>query len=354
MINKIKDIVKNVEQSYRFNRVTKAFERRYLNVNPDLFKETIDGDLIKQYEMKWSVFGKKVETKTFRLCYNLSGIADLNIVPENLFASVIEPRLNRYAISNFLEIKNVYNKWFRSSEHFPKAFFHKIDGIYYNNDYQIINDIDHYLSQNRLELPVIIKASKDTYGGTDVRFIKRPEDVKIALSEFKNLVCQEVIKQSKFLEDINSSSINTIRTCLYRNDQGSFEVLNNSIRFGVNGSLDNETSGGIVCNINENGMLHTYAVDKYANKFVEHPNTCAKFLSLKIPFYDELNQVAIKIANELIYCNLASLDMCLDMNNNWRCIEVNLRGQTIRFAQYAGKGFFGKHTDDVIKKVRDI
>lgn len=38
--------------------------------------------------------------------------------------------------------------------------------------------------------------------------------------------------------------MNTIRTCLYRDLTGKFKVINNSIRFGIDGGLDNETGGG--------------------------------------------------------------------------------------------------------------
>jgi hypothetical protein len=45
---------------------------------------------------------------------------------------------------------------------------------------------------------------------------------------------------------------------------------------------------------------------------------------------------------------LAGWDMSLDDQGRWRCIEVNLEGNTIRFAQYAGQPFFGEFTDEVI------
>jgi len=115
--------------------------------------------------------------------------------------------------------------------------------------------------------------------------------------------------------------------------------------------LDNETGGGIVCNIDENGVLNKYAVNKYCNKYLMHPNSGVIFEGIKIPFFNQLIELSEKIANEIPLCNLVSLDMCLDAENKWRCIEVNLEGQTIRFSQYAGKSFFGKYTDEVLERV---
>jgi hypothetical protein len=131
---------------------------------------------------------------------------------------------------------------------------------------------------------------------------------------------------------------------------GVFEVLNNTMRFGIDGGLDNETSGGIVCNIDGNGNFRDYAVNKYGVKYFEHPNSGFVFKGKEVPFYHELLEISKKISNELILCDLVSLDMALDRNNKWRCIEINLGGQTIRFAQYAGEGFFGKYTDEVIER----
>lgn len=180
--------------------------------------------------------------------------------------------------------------------------------------------------------------------------IKAINNLKEVLSTYENLACQEKIIQSKLIDRINPG-INSIRTCLYRTRSGKFKVLNNSIRFGVAGSLDNETAGGLVCNIGNNGYLNTYAVKKYCEKHKIHPDSKVSFSDIVIPFYDNLFQVAEMIANQIPLCNLVSLDMCLDINNNWRCIEINLAEQTIRFAQYAGVGFFGDYTDEVIKGV---
>lgn len=197
---------------------------------------------------------------------------------------------------------------------------------------------------------MILKPSKDTFGGAGVSKIKSKKELFEKINKYDHVVCQELIIQNEYLSEINNSSVNSVRSCLYRDSSGSFKVLNNSMRFGINGGLDNETSGGIVCNINDDGQLNGYALDKYANKFSEHPNSHKKFNSIKVPFYDELNIISVEIANQVPLCNLISLDMCLDNQNNWRCLEMNLGGQTIRFAQYAGKGFFGNYTDEVIER----
>lgn len=337
-------------QKYFFFNATRSFKRRYKNYDKHLFTKTISNSIIREYKKKWEVFGEKVEIDTFLLCYNLSGKIDYNIIPENLFAAVIQKKLNAHKELSFFAIKNIYEKWFNNKEVFPKSYFHKINNIYYDEIFQIIDNIDIFLLNTLFKYPLILKCSKDSYGGIGIRKYYDLEELKKGINEFSNLVCQELIVQNEELSLINNSGVNSIRTCLYRTLSGKFEVINNSIRFGINGSLDNETSGGIVCNIDETGKLNNYAVNKYAVKYFKHPNSNIEFSKVRIPFFENLNIAAENIANQIPFCNLLSLDMCLDNHNNWRCIEINLSGQTIRFSQYAGKGFFGKYTNEVIKK----
>lgn len=165
-----------------------------------------------------------------------------------------------------------------------------------------------------------------------------------------NLVVQEKLKQSSKISRFNPDSINSIRVCLLKVD-GEFVVINTSLRMGKDGSLDNETAGGIVCSISEEGKLNNFAVDKFCSKYFFHPNTEVVFDGEIIPFYPSLISTSQKIAKNIFNTDLISLDMCLDDKGVWRCIELNLFGQTIRFAQYAGKPFFGEYTDYVINKI---
>jgi len=346
----IKKVYKSLYKKYLFENSTKAFKRRYKKYDQNLFSNTLSSSVIEEYKQRWSRFGVKVETNTFTLCHNLSGNINFDIVPENIFAAIIEKNLNPHKELSFFTLKNMYEKWFSNPDIFPMSYLHKIDGIFYDTNFHIIDNIDKYLDSNDFIFPNILKPSKDSSGGADIIKITNKEDLEFYISKYKYFVCQELILQNEYLNSINNSSINSIRSCLYRDSTGNFKVLNNSIRFGINGGLDNETAGGIVCNIQREGILNEYALDKYANKYYEHPNSHVKFNSIKIPFYDELNKVIVEIANQIPLCNLVSLDMCLDYKNNWRCLELNLQSQTIRFAQYAGKGFFGEYTDEVISR----
>lgn len=347
----IKTVVHTTAPS-RFLAHSILWKIRYNNVDKKLFKKTLNKDILKKYKKKWEVFGYPVETNTFLLCYNLSGNIDFNIVPEPIYSAIIEPLLNPYKESelSFLAVKNIYQKWFKDTEVFPKNYLNKIDNYFYDSDLKIIDDINAYINSFNFTYPLICKPSIGTAGGKGVITINSLDELKGSLKSYSNLTYEEKLSQNTYLDKIYPG-INSIRTCVYRKRNGDFEVLNNSIRFGMNGSLDNETAGGLICNIHDNGQLNSYAISKYCDKYERHPNTDVKFSNIEIPFYSGLNDLSIKIASQIPLCNLVSLDMCLDKDNNWRCIEVNLNNQATRLSQYAGKGFFGKYTDEVISRV---
>src|SRR5699024_10862011 len=100
-----------------------------------------------------------------------------NIIPENLFAAIIEKELNSLKELSFFSIKNIYEKWFENKEVFPQAYFHKIDGVYYDNRYNLIGDIFKYVEETEFEFPLILKPSKDTGGGTGVKKIETKEEL---------------------------------------------------------------------------------------------------------------------------------------------------------------------------------
>lgn len=186
----------------------------------------------------------------------------------------IEPFLNNERYIGFLECKSIYNKWYGQGV-FPKDYFHKIEGGYFTPEFDIIEDIESFIDceVGNINFPVVIKPSKDSYGGKDVYFVNSKIEIKEIISQYSNLVVQEKIEQSELINVFNKDSVNTVRVCLYKDKAGRFHVINASIRMGVNGSLDNLSDGGIVCNINPTEKLNSYANDKHGKKYIKHPNS---------------------------------------------------------------------------------
>lgn len=328
-----------------------SFKKRHSAIenNGEYEKIKLSPEEVKEYVDYWSSISKEVNLKTVEICKSFSGKFDKRIIPEEFFPLYIEPKLNSLNNVSFLENKSLYNKWFGNGI-FPNCYFHKINGNYYDNQLIKIVDINSFIDNLDIKFPIVYKPNVDSYGGKDVFFLNSKKEIIAKNDEFRNVVVQEKIIQHYSLDKIYSESINTIRVCLLRRPiNNQIVLLNASLRMGKDGSLDNETAGGIVCNIDNLGFLNKYAINKYGQRFFKHPNSNVQFENIEIQSYSDLIQTSISIAEKLLYANLISLDMCMDNSGRWRCIEINLGGQTIRFSQYAGRPFFGEYTDEIVE-----
>lgn len=336
---------------YSQRRAKISWDERFKKVfaiNP-CYKMPINKTEEKVHSNYWSCFSGKVNMNTIRVCFHISSVSSAEIVPEEIFVSDIEPTLNKCKSIDYISNKSFYELWFTDSR-FPKCFIHNIDGEIYDDKLNSISSPDINDIAKMLDYPVVLKPNRDSYGGKDVFFIKNIEELIDITKDRKDFVVQEKIKQHPFFSKFHSTGLNTIRVYLYRSvSNNKIIVLNAALRMGKGGSLDNETAGGIVCFIKNNGQLNGFAVDKYGCKFETHPDTKLGFSEL-VPYYDDLISESIKIGQKLFFGRLIGLDAALDFNSRWRFIEINPFGHTIRFAQYAGQPFFG----DCTKEVRDF
>lgn len=329
-----------------------SFYKRHRNIykNEEFLVNSLTKIEKKEYLKYWRKVNPLVSTKTVEISKSLSGKYNKYIVPEEVYALKVENYLIPRKSVAFIENKSFYEKWFGEGV-FPKTYFHKIDNAYYDSELNLINDIDSFIINYDIVFPAVFKPNVDSYGGANVFFVDSNEEILKLNREFENIVCQEKIIQSQLVDRIYKDSINTVRVCLYKGSSGFFKVINSSLRMGKDGSLDNESAGGVVCSISELGDFNEYAVDKLGLKYKKHPNNNFMFAGESLPFYNEMLDISENIANKIFQTRLVSLDMCLDGDNKWRCIEVNLLGQTIRFAQYAGKPFFGLFTEELYSEM---
>ncbi|MEK6265506.1 MAG: ATP-grasp domain-containing protein [Clostridium sp.] len=353
---KNKNFIKNkTVEAWKGLSVYSAFYKYHKNLykKTDLEKAKLTSNEKKEYRDYWKSISPIISLDAIELSKSLTGIFNKKIIPEEFFPLYIEPHLNSERKLTFLENKSVYNKWFDPGI-FPKDLFHKLNNSYYTHDFKIIKDIDLFIEEQVTvnDFPMVIKPNKNSYGGKDIYFVNSKEDIKKIIKDHPNLVVQEKIEQSKLLDVFNKGSVNTVRICLYKDKEGGVHLLNASIRMGINGSLDNTSAGGIVCYIKPSGMLNKYAFDKNLKKYLKHPNSDLVFEYKKFPLYEELIKASQNVFKGITEAQLVSLDMSLDSNDRWRCIELNFFGQTIRFVQYAGQPFLGEYTDEIIENVR--
>lgn len=331
------------------NRDWRERFKRIFDLHPH-YKNPIDKEIEFKHRELWENLNSSINLDTIRVCYNISGKASPEIVPEEVYDSEIEKSLNRYEMTSFLSHKSVYDRWYGTGI-FPETFIHNIEGCIYDGEYNRISTNQQNKIMTSLPYPVVLKPNMGSSGGYNVFFPADPQELRSYIIDLgKNYLVQRRIDQHEFFSKFNKKGLNTLRVCLYRSvKDNTMHILNVALRMGKGGSLDNETAGGIVCFINSNGSMNHFAVDKYGQKFDCHPDTGIVFGDKNvIPEFDKLKGLSLELAEQVFLGRIISLDMCYDIMGNWRAIEINLFRQTIRFAQYAGYPFFGKYTTEVI------
>lgn len=100
---------------------------------------------------------------------------------------------------------------------------------------------------------------------------------------------EEPLKQHEKMNQLNPSSINTIRIATLIDDEGEVHVMFTFVRMGISGSyVDNSTSGGLNVLVNADGVITKPALcDKTGVLYEEHPDTHTPFRGFEIPYFQE-------------------------------------------------------------------
>ena len=329
-----------------------AARHKLVYLNNPLYATPCSSDVERAHLDLWKPIGRRPKMDTLRICANISGRLDIRIVPEELFACEVEDALRPATWAATVAHKSLYGRFF-PQQLFPRSFLHRINGEYYDSGLTIVPTDEAARLARGLPYPVIVKPNWGSSGGVGVSIAATEKDLLGELAVRSDCVVQEYLYQHPYFQQFNSSGINSVRLYTYRSPQsGRVHILNHALRMGKGGSLDNETAGGIVCYFADGGRLNMYAVDKYGRKYMDHPDTNICFAdATPVPSLGNLYEIAIALSNT-IPIRLAGWDFCMDLEGRWRCLEVNVQGNTIRFSQYAGIPFFGDLTEEVIECCR--
>jgi hypothetical protein len=314
--------------------------------------------VISRHKQLWSRFDEHINCDSFRILSSISGIQDPYFVPEYIYYSEIEPRLNNSIMSAAYSDKNFYDLYYQNKL-FPEVYIRSIEGILYDSNYKIIvnNPLKHFANKY-----VVAKKTLNTSGGLDVKFFRLNKNSFIDMSnntkkEFEevlhefgpNFVFQEYIKQHEYFAQFNKSSINTVRILTYRSTiNNKVFTVQSVLRIGQNGMrVDNQAAGGISSGIADSGKLNEYAVDKMGEIFFETNGIVFADVGI-IPFINKMKKYAIEIGNKNFYSRLLGFDFCVDVNEKVRLLEINNSNLETNFLQMNNGPLFGDFTNEII------
>ena len=274
-------------------------------------------------------------------------------IPDSFFYLFVDDYFTNPQHSNPCDDKNLYDLYFQDVNR-PKTVFRKIGNIFQDDKYNEIS-MDEAISRIDDFGEVIMKIAKFSCGGQGVLFWKPDTGNKDELLSFLRnsefIICQEVVKQHPILDELNPSSVNTIRlmTLVFKDE---VHMISSAIRFGINGlRTDNINSGGLACGLKPDGRLKDVGYDVCARKFACHPNG-KPVKQYQIPNYSQCVELVTKLAKRFLSVSkMISWDIAIDKNGNPLLIEFNLSGSGLNFHQICNGPILGDLTNDVLAEV---
>jgi len=277
---------------------------------------------------------------------------DVRFVSDDLFYCYIDPYYNDADAARWIDDKNYYDLLFKDV---PQAavIARKMNGFLLNADFEKIDE-NTVISLCKRYGEVIIKKSIDSEGGHGVQIVDVTETtdwLQKAILKNDEFVIQEVVKQHSALAAIHPNSINTLRIMSLFH-KGVVYILSTILRMGRDESrIDNASSGGIFCGVDESGKLRKYAYDVNGNRWDCHPSGVV-FEGYEIPGVDKCKDIvranAIKIAR---FCKMPSWDFAIDEKGNPIFIEVNMTYGQLDFHQMTNGPLFKDLTLEIMNEV---
>lgn len=341
---------------------TKKIKKIKASLNTSgLLIPAVSTEISVKHEKLWNGYGTKINTDWLRVYISISGINDFRFIPENIYYSEIEPRLNNKTFSKAYTDKNSYHRIIRNDV-LPEILLRSISGIFYTQDYMRIENANLYFDNIEASRSYIIKPSIEGGGGLDVRRVEFTGKQLIitpvidGISSIEELfkyykrdfVIQEYVKQHSFYYQFNSSSLNTVRILTYRSLRNEeIVILQRVFRIGRPGSIvDNQASGGIACGINSEGILSNFGVDKSGNKHFES-GSCKFERAGKLQSIESIDSLAIELAGNFRYSRLLGMDFAVDVKGKVLLIEINDSSNEINFYQMNNGPLFGDKSEEV-------
>lgn len=316
-------------------------------------KEKIDNFYLKNY-------GRKISYDYHRYYSSYMNSFDEKYIPEFIFISEIESKLNSLEYALVLSDKNLLPMLVGRNEKYrcAKIFVSSSNGILKNSDYEIINkDVAIDILKNIGEC--FYKPTVDSSSGRGCAVYNFKNGVDSYSGETlesifagcpANFNFQEIISNCESVKKLHPESLNTFRIVTYILDGQVFHFpIIMRIGRGV-AKVDNAHQGGIFIGVEDDGKLKKCGFTEFQDRFYEHPDTGIKFDGYAVPEVRQCIAAAHEMQAKLPQTRLMSFDFVADENGIPVLIEINLQYQTIWMSQMAhGKGAFGENTAKILK-----
>lgn len=290
---------------------------------------TVVNPYFKKYGFRFSM----LESEYYSQC---SGIRSDLYIPVTLYDYYILPYLNNEAWRLGFADKNMCTRIIHVDDAlkhidvmFPKCIICCINGHYFIGNKTLCSFDDAVQTVLNYDKDMIIKPSIDSHSGQGVKRINKEENSKVFITKlikdyYPNFTVQEIVRQHEDLALFNKSSVNTVRITTYQDFQGKIKVLYASQRFGISGSVVDNTfdgAGGGFCGIMEDGTyirkIHHYKDIGWTMMDNSFPQ--------KVPYYSKIKDAVLHLHTYFPQFSLIGWDVSVTPDGHPVIIEYNFR-----------------------------
>ena len=286
----------------------------------------------------------------------LNGIDSDRYLSMDLYYFYVIPALNRYDFKDAYLDKNIYSMLFPDVKQ-PVSVVKNMHGLFYING----NEVTLEQAVNAVcaaDGELIIKPTVETCNGEGIDQLQGldAEGVKALFEHYGiNFTVQQKVKQHPDLQQVNPTSLNSMRLYTYRRVDGTYAYLYPfaHLRFGGKGAIkDNVSQGGGTCLINEDGTVDD-RVYRFKSMTVASLKQETGVEKLTIPNYQGVIDTLLKMHRRLPYFDFVGWDVTVLPDGEPLLIEFNLV-PSVEGPQMMAGPMFGTYLDEVIERARRV
>ena len=360
-IGMAKTWMENEIPSYRHRRLYKVYSEQNKHRLELQHFENKKAEGEDAYLQKWGVLSSRVEPYSYRFFSHYCGPTP-NIVPEDIGHTCIEDVLNPLALRRVYCDKNLFPE-IVGKENVPRTIVCRINGSQLlDSEYKLAEkELSEYIGDTE---NLILKPTIDSSSGRGIiKFIKKDgafisTDGEVILSKaflesYRMDFClQEAVDQHEFMNKLCSTSVNTIRLCVYRSVKDEKpKVTASIIRIGKNGAcVDNACAGGVFIGVDvATGEMGRFVINRYGNKENVWNGVDFSQNTFVVPYWKEVIAFAEFVGTRVPHHRLIALDVALNKDGKPILIEFNIEWFGFWLYEYTNQEVFGEYTDEIIE-----
>ena len=230
------------------------------------------------------------------------------------------------------ELTKKGQRYIHDTELHDKYNFYKLNKQWFKRDVIEVSNENDYEVFKEMALKnkeIIIKPDSSACGmGIFSADINNQADADVLFKKLMGegvFVIEKRLRQSKEMAEWNGSSVNTVRIITYRKNNSTTIDTHPFFRTGRAGCVaDNAGVGGVYALLDiENGEVITDGMDERHNSYLVHPDSKKIFKGSKIPDFDILKKLAVKIHEENMPKHLMIGWDFAHTDDGWVLIEGN-------------------------------